>query len=146
VKSSTNIDDGPVLVPIGVPVPMSTTGLPLLTLDSFSQQLSDGDLVNIVIEAAGEPSDRVEVRLRTQAGMWFKGVEMHFSGGGVVKLEAENGASSGIETLLLSSLSSVAIVFVKAKTFGVHTPMYELPGKALAKLAGKRIIFDWMKD
>lgn len=142
--TTVNIDPGTNLVPVpGVSAPR--TGLTFLSLSSFDRKLKDGDLVNVVIADRNVPNDRVNIRLRTRAGMWFKGLEGH-SDSGVVKLEAENGGMSGVFSLSRTDLPNVWIVFVKAKFLGVHTPMYELPGTALTPLLGKNVIFDWIAD
>lgn len=140
-----DIDPGPNNIPAGTPIFIPTTNLPFLTIDSFSNRLPDNDWINIVIEASDLPNDRLEIKLRTRPGMWFKGIEAH-SGGGVVKLEAENGATTGSYTLSRASFSDVSLIFVKAKEFGIHHPVYELAAGRLEPVLGKRIIFDWMQD
>jgi hypothetical protein len=128
--------------PASVFVP--TTGLHFLSLSSFDDVLPDGDRINLVIEGNDLPSDRVQLRLRTQPGMWFKGVESH--AGGIVKLESEDGHTTNAMALRAGELGGATIILVKAKFLGVHTPMYELPGGALKPLLGRRVLFDWMSD
>lgn len=145
IDDSPDIDPGPNPVPVhphDVFVP--TTNLHFLSLSSFDGVLPDGDRIALVIEGTDLPSDRLLLRLRTQPGMWFKGVESH--AGGIVKLESENGHTTNALSLRASELGSTTIIIVKAKLLGVHTPMYELPGGALAPLLGRRVIFDWMQD
>jgi hypothetical protein len=140
----TTIDPGTNLNPVpGVSIPR--TGLTFLSLSSFDSKLKDSDRINVVIADGNAPNDRVNIRLRTRGGMWFKGLEGH-SDSGVVKLEAENGGMSGVFSLSRADLPNFWIVFVKAKVLGIHTPMYELPGTALAPLLGKNVIFDWIAD
>jgi len=130
----------------GAPAPVSLprTNLTFLNIDSFEKQLKDGDNVELVIDGTA-PADTVLLRLRTARKMWFKGIEIH-SDKGVVKLEGENGAITTAGTLHRGDLPNVWLVFVKAKRFGVHTPMYELPGTALTPLLGKNMILDWVAD
>jgi hypothetical protein len=140
------IDNGPVLIPVhDSAADVAMSGKTRLSLASFDHRLPDGDRINIVVEAHDLPADRVAFKLRTQGGMWFKGIEIH-SVGGVVRLEAENGSVTGAHTLLRTALPGAGLVLVKAKFGGVHTGMYALPATALTPLLGKRIIFDWMSD
>lgn len=142
--ATVTIDPGPVLVPVPE-VPVGRTGLPLLTLNAFERKLPDQDRINIVVVDTNAGSDRVTIRLRTKPQMWFKGIEIHTEGG-VVKLEAENGGVTGAAAIRKADASNSWIVIVKAKEFGIHRAMYELPGTALGPLMGKNIVLDWISD
>ncbi|WP_437679034.1 hypothetical protein [Sorangium sp. So ce131] len=106
--------------------------------------LADGDI--IVIERNGSIDPQfVSISLQTAPGMWFKGIEAH-GGGAVTKIEAEKGALTGDMTIAAGRLHATTLLFVKAKVFGVHTGMYELPAEELRPFLGRQITFDWQKD
>ena len=144
-RGAGTIDPGPRNVSVGAAVNIPHTNLPQLRLSSFNGRLTDGDLINVVIAGSGIGKDRVEIRLRTRPKMWFKGVE-GWVGSAVLKLDSEQGATGGTYLLRSGELVNTSLVFVKAKEVGIHRPMYELSGRELIPLLGKRVIFDWVQD
>jgi hypothetical protein len=91
-------------------------------------------------------STMVGIRLMTQPGMWFKGIEAHRSDGSVTKVEAEDGHMTDPMLLAVLDLAATTLFFIKAKFAGVHTDVYHLRASDLKAFAGSVITFNWRRD
>jgi len=91
-------------------------------------------------------STMVGIRLMTQGGMWFKGIEEHRGDGFVSKVEAENGKMTDPMIIAVGDLPATTMYFIKAKALGVHTDVYHLPATELQSFAGSIITFNWRTD
>lgn len=107
----------------------------------------DCDEISIDVNEKGVlAGNMVGIRLMTQPGMWFKGVEVHRHDGDVTKLEAENGHMTDPMIIGTPDLTATTIYFIKAKAFGIHTDVYHLRATDLATFAGNIITFNWRRD
>ena len=114
------------------------------------RRLPDGDIFDLAIEpGVAVPRDAIQFRLRTQAGMWFKGIEFYDRSGEAGRLEVNAGPGT-TSPLLMSrdELRGCTLVFVKAKCCGIHTAVYEIPGTSFEDQGylGKAMTFDWIVD
>jgi hypothetical protein len=145
----------PVHVPHNPPIVyLPTRGLNVVTAQMIfdGKVLPDGDVLNFVDPGRPHPPpDTIEFTLQTQDGMWFKGIEFYDGGGGVTKIEVNHGPGTSVPVRFTrSQLDSCTLVVVKAKALGVHTTLYEIPGRSfgdqVAMLFGKCVQIDWVRD
>ena len=143
----------PILVPVrpGV-IYTSRFGHLVITPDMLlnRRRQADNDVFDLGHEpGVAVPSDAIQFRLRTQPGMWFKGIEFYDRNGGVAKLEVNAGPGT-TSPLLMSrdELRGSTLVFVKGKVFGIHTAVYEMPGASFEDQGylGKTMTFHWILD
>lgn len=120
-----------------------------ILLSSFNPVASLQDDCDSIRLTAMQPSaagpGSVEIFLHTLPRIDWKAIELFISGSRVAILEAQNGSHApGSIVVAPHQLDDAQLVFLKAKTFGVHTKMYQING--LASLANHRATFIWERD
>ena len=146
-----------------------------------SYRLYDKDIIMIKTEERAVPKDEVEFVMESGLNVtWWKGIEIVYWSperpgplpisfilpwdaptrailNSLYTQDADHGPKSMRVKLNALDARPHTLVFLKAKAFGAHTPMYYLPlyqrtrtspyWKAdTARLAGKRISFTWEAD
>jgi hypothetical protein len=106
------------------------------------QWLPDHDVVRTVERDLGDPGS-VEFQLEQPYGTWWKGLAVWIGGTKVqeVGVQDSRNTSDPIRIPVGDVAGAGWIQLLKAKTFGVHTPMYALTG--LDQKAGKHVTFRW---
>ncbi len=92
---------------------------------------------------------QVELGFRSRLEWWKEIKVLDANGKKIVSLEADNLDSRMRRTTLnLEWLKGGKIVFVKEKGFSVRKDVYEMPltEETLQRLAGRRLVFTWVKD
>ena len=112
-----------------------------------SKRLNDGDVINMSKEDLGDPSVSQFVLQLSPHKDWWKGLQLLDNTDAQIaftEVQApQREASSG-----LISQNDIAVggklVLWKAKTFGIHTPMYILAD--LERVAGQKVTLQWNAD
>lgn len=79
---------------------------------------------------------------------WWKGLRLLAGDGaqlGVSETQDDNHAGA-IMVFPANELADKKLELWKAKLFGIHTGMYDLPLAPLGRWGGTRFIFHWFKD
>jgi hypothetical protein len=111
-----------------------------------SKRLHDGDVVSVRFDDIADGAVELALELAPHK-TWWKGVQLLDSTNGQVGfVEVQDGTKSAgpISAAAVDIETGGHIVLWKAKTFGVHTPMYELAG--IERIRGKRVTFHWSVD
>jgi hypothetical protein len=110
------------------------------------------DIITLsVMLSVGDPNS-IEIGLTSQETddqvRWWKGLRVLSASGnqlGVSETQ-DNDHAGGIMLFPIASLSGMKLEIWKAKLFGIHTGMYDLPLDPLVNWGGSRFIFHWFKD
>ncbi|MBD2526905.1 hypothetical protein [Nostoc sp. FACHB-133] len=105
------------------------------------QQLSDGDIVSLVVADGGDPN-MISVALVLQGVTWWKGIQSNTT----VLCQSQDSQSTSSATLPASQVQSDGLQLWKAKTFGVHIQMYNIENPRTWANGGKVYTFIWQKD
>jgi hypothetical protein len=110
------------------------------------------DFVELTVSRGACAPENVEIGLTSQADgdpvRWWKGLRVLSREGnqlGVSETQ-DNNHSGGIMLFPASSLPGMKLELWKAKLFGIHTGMYDLPLDPLERWGGTRFIFNWVRD
>jgi hypothetical protein len=123
---------------------------PLFAAAEERPRLRDFDEIrySVVPEPGIEPT-QVELGFRSRLEWWKEIKIISASGAKIVSLEADNLDSRMRRTTLdVEWLKGGKIVFVKEKGFSVRKDAYEMKitDEMLQRLAGRRLVFTWVKD
>ena len=105
------------------------------------------DRIGHRIDPIADPN-RLEIEFSTAPNItWWKSVQVRNANDEILLiLETQDHAHGPIsDSLDVRNLAEARISFHKAKMFGVHTGMYQLPADLTARV-GTRIVFGWEED
>ncbi|MDF5731157.1 MAG: hypothetical protein PUP92_24940 [Rhizonema sp. PD38] len=112
-----------------------------------SKRLNDGDVVSVKIENIGTTNTSKFVLELAQHKTWWKGVQLLDNTDGQIgflEVSDNNKLSNTLEANTVDIEVGGHIVLWKAKTLGVHTPMYAIAD--LERVRGKKVTFHWSAD
>jgi hypothetical protein len=112
-----------------------------------SKRLADGDVVSATITDLVDPNETQIALELADHKTWWKGVQaLDNSDGQIGFLEVQDKNKGPVELSVRSGDIEVGgkLCLWKAKTFGVHTPMYVIAD--MERLKGKRCVFRWIAD
>jgi predicted thioesterase len=112
-----------------------------------SKRLNDGDVVSVKYESLGNTNTSDFVLELAQHKTWWKGVQVLDNTDaqiGFLEVSDSNKLSKPLEVNAVDIGVGGHIVLWKAKTFGVHTPMYVIAD--LERVKGKKVTFHWSAD
>lgn len=107
----------------------------------------DGDRI-IWTQEPGLPPDQIELVFSTAPNItWWKEIQVISpQGRRIASLAAQDDDHGPKSTVLrVAEVRGAKLTFHKAKIFGIHTGMYELPPDLDSK-AGHRLTFTWLTD
>ncbi len=109
-----------------------------------SMPLDDGDIISATEEDSIPNTTIIRLVLAPQI-TWWKGIEIFLGNEekGFIQAQDDDKEPPGIVYFENIGVGS-RLVFWKAKTFGIHTPMYTL--EDLESKQGKVITFQWITD
>jgi len=105
------------------------------------QQLDDGDIVTLIVSDASDPNT-VFVSLVLQGVTWWKGIQSNST----VLCQCQDTQINSSASLPASQVQSDGLQLWKAKTFGVHTQMYNIVNPRSWANGGKIYTFIWQRD
>jgi hypothetical protein len=109
---------------------------------SNGEKLSDGDVVKMTIAPGLIPQDRIGIALRLDGVTWWKGLQS----GDIVLCQAQDSQNFISTQLSVSDFKSGGLQLWKAKTFGVHTQMYNVVDATDQIAGGQSYLFTWSRD
>jgi hypothetical protein len=112
----------------------------------ISERLNDRDVITVRYEDIDPNTSEFVIELARHKN-WWKGIQLLDNTDGQMGfIEVENGTKSAGPLAVPSSdiKTGGRIILWKAKTFGVHTPMYVLAN--IEHVKGKRVTFRWVAD
>jgi hypothetical protein len=111
-----------------------------------SQRLPDRDVVSVSYDDIDPDTTEIALQLARPLD-WWKGIQtLNGTNAQIAFTEAEGrDGAAGPDAVPSGDLATGGhLVMWKAKTFGVHTPMYALAD--LEHIKGKRVTFRWIAD
>jgi len=111
-----------------------------------SQRLPDRDVVSVRYDDIDPNTTEIALELAPPLD-WWKGIQtLNGTNGEIAFTQCEGrDATAGPDGTPSGDLITGGhLIMWKAKTFGVHTPMYALAG--LEQIRGKRVTFRWIAD
>lgn len=112
-----------------------------------SKRLNDGDVINVSKEDLGDPSVSQFVLQLSPHKDWWKGLQLLDNTDAQIAFIEVQAPQREASTDPISQ-NDIAVggklVLWKAKTFGIHTPMYILAD--LERVAGQKVTLQWNAD
>lgn len=106
------------------------------------ERLDDGDVVKMTIAPGLIPPDRVGIALRLDGVTWWKGLQS----GEIVLCQAQDSQTFISTQLSVDDFKAHGLQLWKAKTFGVHTQMYNVVDASDQIAGGQSYLFTWSRD
>jgi hypothetical protein len=132
-------------VAAAAPASASQAGIPCIGWNQLDQT-PDGDHIGLKARQLGDPK-AIMFQLTTPSAItWWKQIKFVDRNGAALAQDFTQDAkhTTTILTFHASQLDGASMVFSKAKTFGVHTDMYQLCD--LKGAEGNLFVFNWDKD
>ncbi|CAM5236200.1 hypothetical protein GCM10010329_61590 [Streptomyces spiroverticillatus] len=106
------------------------------------ERLPDGDIVQATVLPGGAAPGQISIQLRLSGVTWWKGIQT----GPIVLCQAQDNQQSSSAQVSVSDFNAHGLQLWKAKTFGVHTEMYNVVDATEKMSGGNAYIFIWTKD
>jgi hypothetical protein len=107
-----------------------------------AERLKDGDVVKATIAPGLIPPDRIGIALRLDGVTWWKGLQSD----DVVLCQCQDDQNVNSTQLAVDTLKAKGLQLWKAKTFGVHTAMYNITDAKDTMSGGQSYLFTWSRD
>lgn len=106
------------------------------------ERLPDGDIIQATDLPGGVAPGVIEIQLKLAGVTWWKGIQS----GPIVLCQAQDNQTSSSAQVSVSDFKANGLQLWKAKTFGVHTQMYNVIDAAQQMSGGHSYAFIWEKD
>lgn len=106
------------------------------------ERLPDGDIVQATVLPGGAAPGQISIQLKLSGVTWWKGIQT----GPIVLCQAQDNQQSSSAQVSVSDFNAHGLQLWKAKTFGVHTEMYNVVDATQKMSGGNSYIFIWTKD
>lgn len=125
----------------GAATAQAATGIRFSQLTN-AQRLPDGDIVQASVLPGGVPKGVIEVHLRLAGVTWWKGIQS----GPIVLCQAQDNQPDSTAQFSVSDFQAHGLQLWKAKTFGIHTQMYDVTDAGQNMSGGHSYVFVWERD
>lgn len=106
------------------------------------ERLPDGDVIQATVLPGGAAPGQISIQLKLSGVTWWKGIQS----GPIVLCQAQDNQQSSSAQLSVDDFNAHGLQLWKAKTFGIHTEMYNVVDATQAMSGGNSYIFIWTKD
>ncbi len=106
------------------------------------ERLSDGDMIQATDMPGGVDSGVIKIQLKLAGVSWWKGIQS----GPIVLCQAQDNQTSSAAQFSVSDFRAHGLQLWKAKTFGVHTQMYNVVDATQQMSGGHTYVFVWERD
>lgn len=107
------------------------------------ETLSDGDKIAVQVTTGVVPPEKIQIVLQLGSSVtWWKGLQASE----IVLCQCQDTQDYSTAQMNYDEFSKRAFTFWKAKTFGVHAPMYEIKNQNDNMKGGNSYLFNWIKD
>jgi hypothetical protein len=103
--------------------------------------LPDNDIIRVGVTGGITPN-MIEIKLQLSGVTWWKGLQASE----IVLCQAQDTQTISSATMNYQDFSNRTFTIWKAKTFGVHTPMYTVNDQNSFMQAGNSYWFVWSQD